>query len=399
MRGIISSVRPSVSVTTPFRGVVPRGVRYISKPVDSIKSTAPLKVQERRALFPETHGRPLKFTPSQEIKFQTARAEGKFPGEEKAARQQFLDQHNMWRSRVRGHRNVKKMPDDMDKVDESLDTVSSAGKMTLYENPFQTPAAESLVAHRIYLPNITVQLVRNVGAPGGQYDPMIATFRIPLSMNKNDLRSYLLAVYGLHVTFIRTDIRIGSIGRTKKGKVVREGGPSNTYKRAIVGLYEPFHFPDDLAELDAIIHQPVPSTKSHPELSATELQAAQDEVELRRKLAKEGKASRDAWLEQNYQRNLMETYRKMQLFKMAKGTRWRNRTHDNRVRTCLLFAHQNSWASLILLGSNLQGNIVREIMAKRKEREEAIQKATEEAMKAAGIDFTTPPAEVKGVAA
>lgn len=124
-----------------------------------------------------------------------------------------------------------------------------------------------VVGQRIYLPNIGVRLLRNrcrsfpVKEP---YDPWIATFQLPLGMTKTDLRSYLMAVYGLPVSFIRTWIwrnsharvwRRGSFKyahRTARGAgLARQKGSLHNKKLAIVGLYEPFHYPDDVEELYA----------------------------------------------------------------------------------------------------------------------------------------------------
>ncbi|KAJ2966781.1 hypothetical protein NUW54_g13706 [Trametes sanguinea] len=48
-------------------------------------------------------------------------------------------------------------------------------------------------------------MVRNHTPPGQPYNPYEATFRVPQSVTKTDIRSYLLAVYGVQTTYIRTD--------------------------------------------------------------------------------------------------------------------------------------------------------------------------------------------------
>jgi large subunit ribosomal protein L23 len=76
---------------------------------------------------------------------------------------------------------------------------------------------------------------------------------MPIQVTKNDLRSYLKSVYGLDVSFIRTDIYYGKITRNRQtGRKERKAGSANNYKRATVGLYEPFHYPDDEQELRSI---------------------------------------------------------------------------------------------------------------------------------------------------
>ncbi|KAL9932432.1 hypothetical protein V8E36_008549 [Tilletia maclaganii] len=92
-----------------------------------------------------------------------------------------------------------------------------------------------------FLPNIIVRLVRNYTPPGQDYDVWKATFRIPLSMHKHALRSYLLAIYGLRTTWARSMIY--------RSKLVREGGgrlsagSKRTFKKVEVGLLEPFLWP------------------------------------------------------------------------------------------------------------------------------------------------------------
>ena len=110
-----------------------------------------------------------------------------------------------------------------------------------------------VVGHRVYLPNVTIKLTRNFTPPGQPYDPYIATFRIPPSMTKQDLRSYLKAVYNLDVSFVRTVVYWGEVVRDQRnGQRHRQKGGEHNYKKAIVGLYEPFHYPDDVKELRAI---------------------------------------------------------------------------------------------------------------------------------------------------
>lgn len=108
------------------------------------------------------------------------------------------------------------------------------------------------VGYQVFLPNIVVRMIRNNVKPGESYDPWIATFRVPPSMTKTDLRSYLKAVYNLDVTFIRTDIRWGKVVRDRVGRKMRAKGSQRNHKRAVVGLHQPFHYPDDAEELRAL---------------------------------------------------------------------------------------------------------------------------------------------------
>ncbi|KZT43067.1 hypothetical protein SISSUDRAFT_963123, partial [Sistotremastrum suecicum HHB10207 ss-3] len=98
-----------------------------------------------------------------------------------------------------------------------------------------------VVGQRIYLPNIIFRLIRNKTLPGQPYNPYEATFRIPNSVTKNDVRSYLLAMYGVETTYIRTDNYFSPLYRNydRTQKTRRQ----YTYKRAVVGLVEPFYYP------------------------------------------------------------------------------------------------------------------------------------------------------------
>ncbi|WRT64705.1 uncharacterized protein IL334_001639 [Kwoniella shivajii] len=229
----------------------------------------------------------------------------------------FLKGTAEWRSRIRGFapRGKKGRHDFLVGImggEEEGEGISN-------EN---TNDSEQIVGQRIYLPNIQIRLMRNHVPEGESYDPFIATFRIPPSMTKNDLRSYLLAVYNLKVTFIRTDNYIPPVGRSRTGEVQRKGGQGRTYKRAVVGLNEPFHYPDDMEELYA---QGIKNGMGDA-------------------LAK----ARDTWLQENYSLKTSEEMRKRAMFKYYKGARWRSRTHAN------------------------TGNTVREIMKRRQEREDNV---------------------------
>lgn len=258
-------------------------------------------------------------TPSQEIRFQTLRAEGKLAGDEALARLEFIRNHDAWRSRVRGHRQVQNLPARDAAKEDTTDvpgTLSSPARVHAFTDANTVPGVEFLAAQRIYLPNIQIRLMRNHTLPGEPYDTSIATFRIPPSMTKNDLRSYLYAVYGLPVTFIRTDNYIAPQARVgTTNSLQRIKGSEKTYKRAVVGLLEPFHYPDDVAELDAIIDSP----------------ATDAEAELRRSRAVEGKKKREEWMNAQFMSDLQVSQRKRSMMKLAKGWRWRGQTHDNSV--------------------------------------------------------------------
>ncbi|KAI5454622.1 hypothetical protein NCC49_003515 [Naganishia albida] len=333
----LASVSDAAASSTP---AAKRPTAATSALAKSRVSTQPRAVRDRQSTYLAASDKPdadgtISLTPSQEIRFQTLRAEGKFAGDEAAARIEFIKNHDAWRSRVRGHRQVLNEPslEATAESTESPDTLSSPAKIHSFSDATAVPPVESLAAQRVYLPNIQIRLMRNHTPPGEPYDTSVATFRIPPSMTKNDLRSYLFAVYGLPVTFIRTDNYIAPQARVgTKGSLQRIKGSEKTYKRAVVGLLEPFHYPDDIAELDALIDSP----------------ATDSEAELRRSRAIEGKKKREEWMNAQFMSDLQVSQRKRSMMKLAKGWRWRGQTHDN------------------------SGNIVREIMKRRQERENAI---------------------------
>ena len=94
-----------------------------------------------------------------------------------------------------------------------------------------------------FLPNVLVRLVRNATAKNSKYDAFKATFRVPLSMHKHGLRSYLLAIYGLRTTWCRSAIYRAPIERTRLGQK-KVGHARRTFKKVEVGLLEPFVFPE-----------------------------------------------------------------------------------------------------------------------------------------------------------
>jgi len=110
-----------------------------------------------------------------------------------------------------------------------------------------------VVGEKVYLPNIIFRLVPNFTPPGKAYNPYEATFRIPQSVTKTDVRAYLAAMYGVQTTYIRTDNYFAPVRRALNGAWVRAGRSYRTYKRAVVGLVEPFYYPmvpEDMSKAD-----------------------------------------------------------------------------------------------------------------------------------------------------
>ncbi|KAI6126066.1 hypothetical protein EDD16DRAFT_1516866 [Pisolithus croceorrhizus] len=107
-----------------------------------------------------------------------------------------------------------------------------------------------VVGQKIYLPNVIFRTVRNHTPKGKPYNPYEATFRVPHSITKTDIRSYLSAVYGVKTTYIRTANYTSPLRRTRMG--LRPVGRYRTYKRAVVGLVDPFYYPLDMEDMDKV---------------------------------------------------------------------------------------------------------------------------------------------------
>ena len=163
---------------------------------------------------------PEGLTPSEFVRYQRALAKGELLKNDgtNLTEAEWLERLDAKRSRIRGVREVVK----------------------------DGQAVSEVVGQKVFLPNIIFKMVRNHTPAGQPYNPYEATFRVPQSVTKTDIRSYLLAVYGVQTTYIRTD-NYQSPLRKRFGRPL-ETTADRTYKRAVVGLVEPFYYP--LAEED-----------------------------------------------------------------------------------------------------------------------------------------------------
>ncbi|KAJ7091318.1 mitochondrial ribosomal protein L23 [Mycena belliarum] len=113
------------------------------------------------------------------------------------------------------------------------------------------PYTVKVEGQKIYLPNVVFRLMRNYTPPGQPYNPWEATFRVPKSITKTDIRSYLMAAYGVQTTYIRTDNYRAELSRRRPGFSTNDKRPSiASYKRAVVGLVEPFYYPLRLEDME-----------------------------------------------------------------------------------------------------------------------------------------------------
>jgi large subunit ribosomal protein L23 len=172
----------------------------------------------------ESDALPSGLTPTEFARYQRALSKGELlrPDGTEPTESEWLTKLNSRRSRLRGTRQV----------------VTPSGARETH-----------VVGEKIYLPNIIFRFVPNFTRPGKPYNPYEATFRIPQSVTKTDVRSYLAAAYGVQTTYIRTDNYIAPVHRSGSGALVRSGKSYRTYKRAVVGLVEPFYYPMMLEDM------------------------------------------------------------------------------------------------------------------------------------------------------
>ena len=225
-------------------------------------ASTPLDVRHRRrtldtrpSAFGTTDATVEGLTPTESRRYQRLRAIGKLPkvDGEYISEAQWIEKVNERRSRLRGFKKVTK--------EDGIEEIAVLGK-------------------RVYLPNIIFKLVRNNTPPGMPYNPYEATFRIPHSVTKTDIRSYLAAVYGVKTTYVRTDNYISPVYR----RLGYERKPFKTYKRAVVGLVDPFYYPLRMEDMEP-----------------------------------EDKAEREKFIEQNFHIQQSRFLQKYELLRMTKG--------------------------------------------------------------------------------
>ncbi|KIY53007.1 hypothetical protein FISHEDRAFT_34153 [Fistulina hepatica ATCC 64428] len=199
----------------------PAVFRYKQAALAARTASTPLAVRERRdkkfgKLEPGTSDDIHGLTPSEYATFERRLATGKIPPGVTPLK--WIHRVNARRARIRGFKIMRTGENQSDIIP---------------------------VGRPVYLPNIVFRLVRNHTPEGQPYNPYEATFRVPRSVTKVDIRSYLLAMYGVQTTYIRTDNYIGDLRRAQVGKERKHPA----YKRAVVGLAEPFYYPKRLEDM------------------------------------------------------------------------------------------------------------------------------------------------------
>ncbi|KAK4054841.1 hypothetical protein OIV83_000765 [Microbotryomycetes sp. JL201] len=96
---------------------------------------------------------------------------------------------------------------------------------------------------KIYLPSVFMRLVRNTDKY--KDDPYTATFRTDLRLSKPDISNYLKNIYGLDITSLRTMNYLSKLKRNNIGGGMSRSSGTKNYKKVLVGLKEPFWYPEE----------------------------------------------------------------------------------------------------------------------------------------------------------
>ena len=162
-------------------------------------------------------------TPTEFARYQRGLAKGELatPDGKELSEAEWLAKLNDRRTRIRGTKVVKKE-----------------------DGTTQT----QVIGQKVYLPNVLFRMVRNFTPPGKPYNPYEATFRVSQSITKTDIRSYLASVYGVQTTYIRTDNYLSPYKRIITGWAKKR----KDYKRAVVGLVEPFYYPQAIEDMPRV---------------------------------------------------------------------------------------------------------------------------------------------------
>ena len=269
-------------------------------------ASSPIAVRQRRLRKrPDvpagaSDANPSGLTPSEQARFQRSHAKGELINSEGnyLTEGQWLNKLDGRRQRIRGTRA----------------TTNEAGEKEV-----------QVVGQKVYLPNVVFTLVRNHTPPGQPYNPYEATFHVAQSVTKTDIRSYLSAVYGVKTTYIRTDNY--NAKTTLMGKHL-----STAYKRAVVGLADPFYPPKAIEDMNA-----------------------------------KDREEREAWLEKNFAIEQDKEARKLMMLaitrKASNGWRWRTGATANRRNIIRLIAERRAERESLLADMKMQIRDARESAA------------------------------------
>lgn len=222
---------PKPTVSSPFTARIasaPRKVR-LRRLRKEERERSPRGIRVPTPKLPPLSLRTAPLSPTEKERYDRLRDQGALLDERRGfiepTEEEWLDEVNAKRSRIRGV--VKRKVTD-----------AKTG---------ETQFIDDVVGVRVYLPNIEFYMIRNFTPPSEPYNPWEATFRIPLSFTKLDVRGYLWAVYGVKCTYIRTQVLL----KTMEGELKRSSRKNQrSHKRAVVGLVEPFYYPDAMEDMN-----------------------------------------------------------------------------------------------------------------------------------------------------
>ncbi|KAJ2805531.1 mitochondrial 54S ribosomal protein YmL41 [Coemansia guatemalensis] len=89
---------------------------------------------------------------------------------------------------------------------------------------------------RIYFPNIVFKII-----PDARLSKNQAAFRVPLNINKLDIKDYLTHIYNVTVTDVRTTVFPGKLVLNRRTGVKER---QSRTKKAIVTIKEEFEYPE-----------------------------------------------------------------------------------------------------------------------------------------------------------
>jgi len=229
-RRLYATKIPKPEVTSPFTSRIasaPRNVR-LRRLRKEERERNPKGIRLPTPALPPLSLKTAPLTPTEKERYDKLKRTGALLNQEKGfvepTEEEWLEEEDDRRGRIRG---VRKR--------EIKDPETG-----------QTKLVDDVVGVRVYLPNIEFCMVRNYTPPGEAYNPWEATFRVPLSFTKLDIRGYLSAVYGVQCTYIRTQIVLKTMKARKRRTRIR----MKNHKRAVVGLVEPFYYPEAMEDMN-----------------------------------------------------------------------------------------------------------------------------------------------------
>ncbi|KAJ2900849.1 mitochondrial 54S ribosomal protein YmL41 [Coemansia aciculifera] len=133
---------------------------------------------------------------------------------------------------------------------------------------------------RVYFPNLVFKII-----PDARLSKNQAAFRVPLNVNKLDIKDYLTHIYNVNVTDVRTAVFPGKVTLNRfTGQKER----SSRTKKAIVTTTEEFEYPEE-ANVDRDfggLDMKYEGLRRANKLKGWRIRPSQEMADLRRQLLK-----------------------------------------------------------------------------------------------------------------